>query len=205
MSRRPIVVGFASIVAFGFACMIAAWFVTRERPVAESPASPPEPPVAMAPRSEPALIPPPSASPAAPQAPRPVLKPVKAPESQVQVTPLFAANTRLELGRSAGLDFRARRKDAAGPAASEELSASVLKMGERAEQHLPVREVSRGVYRVEFTPRDSGQFLVAVASRGVPATTVPVLVPDASEAPEASEAGEALRDRARGMGGRGRR
>jgi hypothetical protein len=205
MSRRPIVAGFATIVGFGLASAFAAWFLTREPRIAEGPAMPPEPPVGSPPPPAPAAGPPHPGPAAASRAARPILKPVESSAPQVHVTPLFAANTRLELGKTAALDFRARQEDSAEPAMGEEISVSVLKMGERAEERLPVREVARGVYRAEFTPRDSGRFMVAVASRGLPATTVPVVVPDGSEASEASDPNEALRDRARGMGGRRRR
>lgn len=210
MSRRPIVAGFASVVAFGVASLAAAWLLTREPRMAEGAASPPEPQAASAPRPEPSPVP---AQPRpepwpVPAQPRPAVTlpaPRQSPEPQVHVTPLFAANTRLELGRTAALDFRARHEGSAEPAMQEDISVSVLKMGERAEERLPVREVARGVYRAEFTPRDSGQFLVAVASRGLPATTVPVVVPDGAGASEAAEPAGALRDLPRGMGGRGRR
>lgn len=205
MSRRPIVAGFASVVAFGVASLAAAWLLTREPRMAEGAASPPEPQAASAPRPEPSPVPAQPRPAVTLPAPRPIPEPVKSPEPQVHVTPLFAANTRLELGRTAALDFRARHEGSAEPAMQEDISVSVLKMGERAEERLPVREVARGVYRAEFTPRDSGQFLVAVASRGLPATTVPVVVPDGAGASEAAEPAGALRDLPRGMGGRGRR
>jgi hypothetical protein len=217
MSVRALLAGVASVVAFGVASMIGVWLLTPERPAREGrvePAapgvpSPPPPaapirpaqpaPVASAPRPEPA---PPQAA----RAPAATLKPApSAPRPRVRLTPLFAPNSRLELGRIAALEFRAEHEGSGAPAAREKISVSALRVGERIEEPLPVRELAGGVYRAEFVPRAPGQFVLAAASRGLLATTVSVIVPEAAgsgggEAPSAMPA-----QRARAEAGRGRR
>jgi hypothetical protein len=217
MSSRSILVGLASVLLFGLASLAGVWYLTRERPFPEWPSSPPAPQAQSAPSyasSPPAPLPAASPSrgdpPASPQpvaaaAPRPIPRPAPGPpRPPVRLTPLFHANARLEVGKTAALEFRAQQEGSGAAATRERISVSALMVGERIEKPLPVREMGGGVYRAEFTPREPGQFVVAASSRGLLASTVSVVVPD-EEARGPSAPGAGVAQGARVAAGRGRR
>jgi hypothetical protein len=217
MPSRPILAGLVSVLLFGLASLAGVGFLTRERPSPEwpSPAAlqspgppqqaavpfPPPLPSTGPPRTQPPASPPALAS----AAPRPIPRPAPSPpKPSVRLTPLFQPNARLELGRTAALEFRAEREGSAAAATHEKISVSALMVGEKVEKVLPVREMGAGLYRAEFTPRAPGQFVLAAASRGQLATTVSVVVPE-EEGRGPSDPGVAVAERTRAGPGRGRR
>ncbi len=125
--------------------------------------------------------------------------------SPLVLVPLFDTNAGLEQAKPIALRFRAERAAPGGPTTGLELSLTAVRMPDRLEVRLPVREIGHGEYEASLLAHEPGQYPLRVTARGGAArTSVPVILRVVGAAEETAPALVADHNRSRGFVSRAR-